>query len=103
MATGLRIRVLWDDTLIEDRIHVRERTFVGTGPLAHVATPATEDGTPRYVVLTVRGALIELRVARGVAQSIEFPGEDALDGQTLSETLVRRMAPPYGAVRLRMN
>jgi Tfp pilus assembly protein PilF len=97
MATGLRIRVTWDDTVIEDRIHFNERIFIGSGPLAHVVVPAQHGS---YAVVVRRGAVFELRVAPNTMQSIEFPGEERIDGAQLDETLVREMKPPFGAGRL---
>ncbi len=94
---GVRIRVIWDETVVEDRIHFGDRIFIGSGSLATVAVPG-EPG--RYVVLTVRGKTIELRAARGTADAIEFPGEPVVDARALDETLVRSMEPPFGSGRI---
>jgi len=39
-------------------------------------------------------------VAPNTMRTIEFPGEEPLDGAALDETLVREMKPPFGAGRL---
>jgi hypothetical protein len=97
MATGLRIRVTWDDTVVEDRLWFQERIIIGSGPLAHVVVPGAYG---RYAVITRHGVVFQLRVEPGTMESIEFPGEERIDGIGMDEPLVREMKPPFGTGKL---
>jgi Flp pilus assembly protein TadD len=95
MAIALRVRVFWDETIIDDRLHFGRRVRIGAGEKAQVAAPDAPERFSKYVVLTWRGRTLELAVEPGAADSVEFPGEEpiAVEGQPFS----RLMRPPFGS------
>jgi hypothetical protein len=98
MAIAIRVRVTWDDTILEDRVFVgRKQVRIGAGQWAQASTPGQAD---RYVTLRRRGAGIELRIDPGAAEVIEFPGEERVDLGGMTTPFVRRLDPPYGSGKL---
>lgn len=95
MAIALRVRVFWDGTIIDDRLHFGRRVRIGASEKAQVAAPDAPERFNRYVVLTWRGRTLELRVEPGAADAVEFPGEEpvAVEGQPFA----RLMRPPFGS------
>jgi len=68
MASGLRVRVVWDDTTIEDRVHTSRRTLViGEGEKARTVAPGCFARARR----TGRG----WRVSVGAGVTVQVPGE----------------------------
>jgi Flp pilus assembly protein TadD len=97
MAWALRVRVTWDDTIVEDRVFAgRKQVRTGAGGRAHAATPGEAE---RYASLTLLpGGVIELVVQPGAAAQVIFPGEPAVE--LGGETFRRALAPPFGSGRL---
>jgi tetratricopeptide (TPR) repeat protein len=97
---AIRIRVIWDETTIEDHVHAGSGTLrIGAGPAAHVIAPGREG---RYVTITTRGAGLSLVIPPGGADAIEFPGEERLDLTNLETPFVRQLDPPYGSGKLQI-
>jgi tetratricopeptide (TPR) repeat protein len=95
MAQVLALRVVWDDTIVEDKVMRGGAVRIGAGPYAQIAAP----GAPgRYVTLRLRGSAVVIQIDAGAADSIEFPGEEAieLDGKAFSRVL----EPPFRSGRL---
>src|SRR5262245_19330711 len=97
MAEAIRVRVTWDDTIVEDRVFVgRRQVRIGAGGRAQVAAPGEVAG--RYATLRLNGRVIELTVEPGAAARVIFPGEDEI--VVGDEPFERGLHPPYGAGRL---
>jgi|GEM_PF-2924145 len=95
MGVALRVRVIWDDTIVEDRVFSRFTELrIGAGGLAQVAVPGVAH---RYLTILADGNVLELRADAGVVDWIEFPGEAQLSSQ---EPLLRRLQPPFGSARI---
>jgi len=98
MAIAIRVRVTWDDTILEDRVFSgRKQVRIGAGRWAQAATSGEEE---RYVTLTRRGAGFTLRIEPGAADAIEFPGEERVELRGMTSPFVRQLDPPYGAGKL---
>jgi len=96
MALAIRVRVTWDETVVEDRLWGGRRAVrMGAGPRARAATPGQPE---RYATLRLRGKVLELRVEPGAAARLELPGEPAVE--LGDETYLRLFAPPFGSGRL---
>jgi hypothetical protein len=100
MAIALRVRVFWDDTIIDDRLHFGRRVRIGASEKAQVAAPDAPERFNKYVVLTWRGTALQLEVEPGAADSVEFPGEEpvAVEAKPFS----RLMKPPFGSGTIRI-
>ena len=105
MAVGMRVRVTWDDTIVEDKLFVGRRVLrIGSGRRATTPAPHRDGWAldeERYATLTRKGRGFELRIGPGVAETVEFPGEEPIDLATLTSTFVRQLDPPYGSGRIR--
>ncbi len=99
MSLAFRIRVIWDDTIIEDHLHDGGRVLIGAGPLANVVVPGK---IGHYASLVRRGKGFQITIPPGGAESVEFPGEDAIDLSQAAEPFVRQLDPPFGSGRLRV-
>lgn len=99
MASALRVRVIWDDTIIEDTVYTarRIRIRIGAGERAQVAAPGRED---RYATIERQGETFVLRIEPGAACAVERPGEEPVDLTGHEGDYVLRLAPPFGAGRL---
>jgi Flp pilus assembly protein TadD len=94
MAVGLRVRVNWDETTVEDRVFSGwDELRIGRGPAAAVPTSG---GLGCYVVLRRQGAAIAVEVEPGSAAWLQRPGDEArqlVDGRTALE-----LKPPFRQV-----
>jgi tetratricopeptide (TPR) repeat protein len=73
MASGLRVRVTWDDTVVEDRVYLKhEVAFIGAGADATTIAPGAEG---KYVVVAACDGGWELTVPTGAADAVELPDE----------------------------
>jgi Flp pilus assembly protein TadD len=96
MALAIRVRVTWDETVVEDRLWVGRRPVrIGAGRLAAAATPGERE---RYATLRLRGKALELRIEPGAAARVEFPGEPPVE--VGDQPYVRLLQPPFGSGRL---
>jgi len=98
MALAFRIRVIWDDTTIEDSVHHSGKPLlIGSGPHADVVAPGLKGC---YVRLARRGRGFELHVPVGGALRVEFPGEEPIDLSGAETAYARQLDPPFGSGRL---
>jgi tetratricopeptide (TPR) repeat protein len=97
MALAFRIRVIWDDTVIEDHVHDGGSLLIGAGPHANVVAPGK---TGHYVSFTRKGKGFEIVIPPGAARTVEFPGEEPVDLSQATEAFVRQLDPPFGSGRL---
>jgi hypothetical protein len=96
MGLAIRVRVTWDRTVIEDRVHFGALR-IGAGPLAHTAAPGRKGA---YVTLTPKGRGFELRVEPGAAHAVEFPGEPRIELTGLDSPWCKQLDPPFGSGQL---
>jgi tetratricopeptide (TPR) repeat protein len=90
MASGLRARVLWDDTTIEDRVHTRRTVHIGEGERARTVAPGCIARARR------RGRAWHVSVEPGVV--VELPGETARVSEVRTEHILK---PPFRSMKLR--
>jgi Tfp pilus assembly protein PilF len=99
MALAIRVRITWDETVVEDRLHVGRRAVrIGAGARARAATPGQPGSYDRYATLRLVGKALELRVQPGAAARVELPGEPPVE--VGDQEYVRLMQPPFGSGRL---
>jgi tetratricopeptide (TPR) repeat protein len=90
MASGLRVRVVWDDTTIEDRVHTGRRTLViGEGGNARTVAPGCFARARR----TGRG----WRVSVGAGVTVQVPGEAEAMLERETELVLE---PPFRSLSL---
>jgi tetratricopeptide (TPR) repeat protein len=89
MSSGLRVKVVWDDTTVEDRIHHRRRVEIGEGERARAVAPGCFARARR------RGSAWHVSVEPGVV--IEAPGESAVVSESKSERILK---PPFRSLSL---
>jgi tetratricopeptide (TPR) repeat protein len=90
MASGLRTRVVWDDTTIEDRVHTRRTVHIGEGERARTVAPGCFARARR------RGRAWHISVESGVV--VELPGETARVSEVRTEHILK---PPFRSLKLR--
>jgi Tfp pilus assembly protein PilF len=85
MASGLRVRVVWDDTIIEDRVHTGRRTVViGEGEKARTVAPGC--------CARARRAGRGWRVTVEPGVTVQVPGEPVKTLETATELVLE---PPF--------
>src|SRR4051812_14389997 len=89
MASGLRARVVWDDTTVEDRVHTRRTVHIGEGGRARVVAPGCGARARRR-----RGGW-QITVEPGVVA--ELPGDTARVSKIRTPHLLK---PPFRSLAL---
>jgi tetratricopeptide (TPR) repeat protein len=89
MSSGLRVKVVWDDTTIEDKVHHGSRVEIGEGERARAVAPGCFARARR------RGDAWYIKVDPGVV--VEKPGEAAQVSQAASEWILK---PPFRSLTL---
>jgi hypothetical protein len=96
MGLGLRVRVVWDGTTVEDRLHDRPVVRIGAGRWAQVVAPGRFE---RYAtVMRARGGY-QLVVAPGAAVEVASSGEAPV---RLGEAPLTRWLAPRSSALLHM-
>jgi tetratricopeptide (TPR) repeat protein len=89
MASGLRVRVVWDDTTIEDRVHTGSTLQIGDGERVQAVAPGCFARAERS------GRGWRVVVEPGVV--VETPGEIARVSELRTEFL---LVPPFRSLKL---
>jgi Tfp pilus assembly protein PilF len=89
MASGLRVRVVWDDTTVEDRIHTGRTLHIGEGERARAVAPGCFARARR------RRRGWQITVEPGVV--VETAGETACVSEIRTEHLLE---PPFRSLKL---
>src|SRR5690242_5789641 len=90
MAIGLRARVVWDDTTVEDRVHTRRTVRIGGGERVRVVAPGCGAQARR------RGGGWQVTVDPGVVA--ELPGDTAV--RVSENRTVHYLKPPFRSLKL---
>jgi hypothetical protein len=94
MSQAVRVRVTWDETVIDDRVFdAATELRVGNGVDANVPAPGRDKGA--YVRVRRQGPALELVADEGAADWIEVAGESRTTG-----AVKRTLTPPFDAVTL---
>jgi tetratricopeptide (TPR) repeat protein len=96
MSQAVRVRVTWDDTVIDDRVvDGGTELRIGAGVDANVPAPGRSQGA--YVRVRPQGAALELVADAGTADWVEVAGEERVIG---GAAVRRTLNPPFDAVTL---
>ncbi len=90
MSSGLRVRVLWDDTTVEDRVYLGRRALhIGDGERARAVAPGC------FATAQRRGRGWRITVEPGV--TVEAPGEAP---SVIEKQTERLLVPPFRSLTL---
>jgi len=96
VSQAVRVRVTWDDTVIDDRVvDGGTELRIGAGIDANVPAPGKTQG--RYVRVRQNGVALEVVADDGAADWVEVAGEERVIGGTAVQ---RTLNPPFDAVTL---